>query len=350
MVKGFLLACSTLLWSCWVAAAPTESPQELRFFNWPDYIDAELVRRFEQRFHCTVKLITYETDELKNEQFIRSEGLGIDLLTSSGTGLISYQKQGWLAPITAKSVPNLQHIDPRFIEHQPEIQGYAVPYFWGSTGIAYRRDKVTEPVNSWNSLFKPKDALKGRIMMINDAKETIGLALKTLGYSLNSVNPTELRAAGELLHQQKPFVNSYSYISLENNSELINGSIWMAMVYNGDGLALEQRDPNIQFTVPTEGSILWVDYFAIPERSTNKDLALKFINFMHEPENAAQLVKSLHFASANRSARQFLPDDILNNRKIYLDAASMAKSEFYQPKSIKSLRLRNNIFAEIIGR
>ncbi len=301
--------------------------QSLSFLNWPEYIDPELIKTFEKQNDVDVKEIHFETDETKEQMILETNGEGFDIVLSSGMPIARYIKQGWLDILSVKNIPNISHIDPRWREARPGIKSYAVPYTWGTTGIVYRKDFVTGKINSWLDLYQPSEELKGKIVMINDSKEVVGLALKALGHSFNSVDPTHYNDAANLLHKQRPFVFDYSYVTINENSSLVTGEIWMAMIYNGDGLVLETRHPEINFIVPKEGTSLWIDYLVVMKKSKKKQLAYKFIDFLNEPQNAAQLSEYLMFASPNKSAKKYLPEDHLKNPKIYPDQDILEISE-----------------------
>ncbi|MCP4022306.1 MAG: spermidine/putrescine ABC transporter substrate-binding protein, partial [Desulfobacteraceae bacterium] len=239
------------------------------------------------------------------------------------------------------------NIDPGWMNVRPEIKAYAVPYIWGTIGIAYRKDLIKKKLDSWMDLFKPETRLRGKIVMINDSKDIVGAGLKALGYSLNSETLSQYDEVRTLLHAQKPYVFDYSYVVLNKNSALIKGDIWMAMVYNGDGLVLQEQDPRISFVAPREGTNLWVDYLVILKHAKNKVLAAQFINFLNEPENAAQLSEYLMFATPNKSAMAHISAEYKNNKMIYPDEKILKKSEVYKILSPRVEKFRHIIFAEV---
>lgn len=339
-----LLACFT----CLPQWALSSDHDKLVLFNWPDYIAPQLIADFEQQYGVSVEEVHYETDELKDSLLIATNGgEGIDLMVSTGPSMESYIANGWVHPLDPTKLPNAVHLHPRWQTNET-ISRYSLPYLWGTLGIAYRYDKYPYEINSWMDLFKPKPELKGKIMMINDSREVIGLALKALGYSFNSTDPKQLRAAERLLLGQRPFVGHYGYLDLDESSSLITGDIWMAMVYNGDGITLGELHEDVRFVVPQEGTNVWVDYLAILEKSTRKALAYQFINFLHEPANAAILAKHLNFATPNASALQFLDDAFIHNTTINPSDDIMERSEMYRNLDPRSVRTRNQLFLKVI--
>ncbi|MCP5160445.1 MAG: spermidine/putrescine ABC transporter substrate-binding protein [Hahellaceae bacterium] len=327
--------------------APSDAVKNLVLYNWEDYMDPELLAQFEQETGIHVDQIYYETDELKDQFLLTTEGKGIDLVVTSGISLYSYIPAGWLSVLDDQFLSNAGNVDQRWTEFNTEAANYAVPLLWGTLGIAYRKDKILEPVHSWMDLFEPKPYLNQKIMMIDDSRDSMGMALKALGYSINSEDVAELKQATALLKKQKPFVSAYSYLNLGENSELVTGRIWMAMAYSGDVQLLKQYKPEIEYALPKEGTNLWVDYIAVVARSERKVAAMQFINFLLDPKHAAQLSSYTSTATTVGGAKAFLSEEHLGNELIYPKAEALSHSESYHSLSSKGVRLRNIYFSEV---
>ena len=344
-----ILAC----WASFTSATEpgdTESHQQLIILNWSDYIDPVVVRAFEQQFSTQVNEVYYESDDDRDAILAETEGRGFDLVLVNQARLADYVRRGWLARLDGQNIPNLRHIDPRWLNFHAELAGYGVPYFWGTTGIAYRADLVPEPITRWQQLFQPNEKLRNKIMMINTARDTIGMALKALGYSANSTELLQLSAAEELLLQQKPFVSAYAYPSVGEQSELVSGKIWAAMIYNGDALAIKEHHDEIVYTLPDEGGGIWVDYLTVMQSSTHKVLAMDFINFLNEPENAAKIARFVYFATPNQAAEKLLPAEFLANPIIYPSTVALQKSEFMIDLPPRVTKRHNAIFEQVLQR
>ncbi|MBF0279998.1 MAG: spermidine/putrescine ABC transporter substrate-binding protein [SAR324 cluster bacterium] len=321
--------------------------QTLNFLNWSEYIDPEVVRKFEKKFDVKLKEFYFETDDDRDDILVQSDGKGYDLVLASGVAISPYLKHKWVSPVDRSKVPNIEHIDSRWLDAFSEVKGYGIPYFWGTVGIVYRSDLVSQKINSWKQLFHPSEDLRGKVLMIKDYRDTIGAALKSLGYSLNSENLKELDEAEKILLAQKAYVKKYSYLSLSEESALVTGEIAMAMAYNGDAVTLQDYHPQIEFVIPDEGSNLWVDYLLVMESSPRKELAWEFINFVNEPENAARLALYLNFATPNRSAKKFLSSEHLNDPVIYPSEKILSRSEFFKKLSPRVIRKMNSIFSKV---
>jgi spermidine/putrescine transport system substrate-binding protein len=322
--------------------------KKLVFLNWPDYIHPQIVSSFEKKFGVDIHEMHYETDELKEEMLLANDAQGIDIMVGSGISMLQYVKRKWIDQIPTQELPNLKYIKKRFQTIHPALNNHAVPYLWGTLGIGYRKDKITYLVDSWQQLFRPKQILRGKILMINDSRDTVGAALRLCGYSINSTTPDHYDRVFHLLKFQRGFVKAYSYIDLEGKSPIVTGDVWMAMMYNGDALALRNKNANIDFCIPKEGTNLWIDYLAVLSKSRHKKLAFAFINYIHAPENSAKISMFLKYATPNEAAVQYMTPEHLNNQMIYPPDKILDISEIYQPLPANIIKKRNNIFMDIV--
>ncbi len=344
----FLLSCPLLSICPAKEAPPTPTANKLVILNWSEYLDPEVLKEFEAQTGIKITEVYYETDEMRTEMLVQTNGQGYDLMVANGPSIAKYAKRKWLAPIDATQVPNLRHVDQQWRQAFPDTESYSVPFLWGTLGIAYRSDIVPAPVTSWSALFKPAEGLRGKIVMIKDPRDLIGMALKSLGYSANSSSSSELDAAEHLLLAQKPFVASYSYVSLTEKSVLVTGEASMAMIYNGDALALQEFEPAIRYVLPEEGSNLWCDYFLVTSSSTNKKQAHAFLNFIHQPDIMARLAQYAYFATSNKEAQKLLPADFLADPTIYPSSEVLRKSETYTALPPRTAKRFNSIFNMVI--
>jgi spermidine/putrescine transport system substrate-binding protein len=345
-LTGALLFVSSLLMAA--DSPPQSTTRELVLLNWSEYLDPDLVKKFEQQFDVRLREVYFESDDLRDDMMLETDGRGYDLVLVSGISVDIYRKRGWLSPINAAQVPNLTHIEDRWLDAFPGIEGYAVPYFWGTMGIAYRKDLIQAPITSWMDLLQPADYLHGKIGMIESSRDALGMALKALGHSANSTDAREIKAAEQLLLIQKPHVKTYTYIALSEESALVSGDIIATMIYSGDALMLQEYHENIDYVVPAEGGNIWVDYLVVLKGSQNKDLAHAFINFINEPENARQLAEFVYYATPNKAAEKLLPDEFLEDPVIYPSQAVLDKSEFYKPLPPRVMKQRNNAFSRVV--
>ena len=312
-------------------AAGQPSGSQLIVLNWFDYMDPAVIATFEAAHGLTVKQVHFESDEMREQLLVQSSGRGYDLMLVNGIMLEPYVQQGWLRPLDHTQIPSLRHVDRHWRELFPHAASHGVPYFWGTTGIAYRSDLVPGALTSWNDLYRPAPPLQGRITMIHDARDVVAMALKALGHSLNTQDPDAVDAAIALVAAQRPHVMSYEYDPLNEQARLVRGASVAALMYSGDALALRELEPAIRYVVPAEGTNLWVDYWTVSAHTAEPERAWRFLEFINQPEIAAQLARFVHYASPNAAARRLLPTADLEDPLIYPDAEVLARSEVYQP-------------------
>lgn len=322
---------------------------ELQVLTWSEYLDPDVIAEFEQRFGVRLSFTFFETDETRDDIMIAADGRGFDLILASALSSHTYQRRGWLAPITAADVPNLRHIDPQWLNHEAGVPGYGVPYFWGTLGIAWREDLVEAPVTRWMQLYEPTPDLQGRIVMIRHSRDLIGMALMALGYSANSGDTAELAAARKLLLGQRPHVKTYGYVALTEDSALVKGEVVAAQVYSGDGLMLRELDPRIRYVVPEEGTNIWIDYWHLAADSDNRKLAFAFLDFINEPEIAARIAGYLQYPTPNRAAEKLMPAEYLEDPLINPGADVLDRGEFHTLLPPRQMRRWNALFAEIVN-
>ena len=351
----FLLKLVSLL-LLYAAIAHTDDPvtseqdakqRVLHILTWSDYLDPKLVAGFEQAYQAKLKFTYFETDEHRDQILTQQGNDGYDLALIDAIRLPLYLKRGWLSTIDPQLVPNLKHLDPRCLADSGNAKQYAVPYFWGTQGIAYRGDLVQQPILSWMQLFKPQEQLRGKIVMIDDSREVMGMAAIALGKSMASEDLRDWEAAAQLVYEQKPYVYSYGYIAIDEHSGLVTGDILAAQIFNGEALSLKEHNKDIVYVHPAEGSSYWVDYWVLFNTAPHQQLAQDFLNYLNEPANAAENAQSLYFATCNKTAEKSLPQDFLQDPIIYPPPAVMERLQPYTLLSPEVTRKVNMLYSQI---
>jgi len=325
----------------------SKPPQELVILNWSEYMLPEMILAFEKEYNATVKEIYYESDDARDQILLQTKGQGFDLILINGAVIDSYKKRNWLQSIELENIPNSKYIEEKWQNSFISAKNYAIPYFWGTLGIAYREDLVDTPITSWKQFFNPEEKLRGKILLVNSSRDILGMALKSLGYSANSESITELNEVKKLLLSQKPYISHYGYIALDKTSSLNNGNIIAATVYGGDALNAAEHNKNITYVLPQEGGNIWVDFLALSAQSKNPQLAANFLNFINSPKWAAKNAENMYLATPNIAAKKLLSDELLNDPVIYPDKEILSRSEFYKELSPQTLRTRAIIYSII---
>ena len=295
----------------------------LHVYNWADYIKPEIVQRFEQENACKVVIDTFDSNEAMYAK-LKAGASGYDLIFPSSYMVKLMFNQGMLQPLNHNLIPNLVNIDPEYLKIAMDREmHHSAPYMLTTTGIAYLKSKVTDFKPSW-SVFDRAD-LKGRMTMLNDMRETIGAALKSLGFSLNTLNDRELDAARDVVIRWKK--NLAKFENEQYKTGLASGEFLLVHGYSGDILQVQKESTDIAFAVPEEGTSISCDDMVIPKDAKNVELANKFINFMHDPKVAAENTIFISYLCPNRASYQFLTPDILQDPAIFLKPEIREKCE-----------------------
>jgi spermidine/putrescine-binding protein len=302
---------------------PRVTGGELNIYIWSNYLPDSVVAEFEQRYGAKVNVELYDSNEALLSR-LQAGGAAYDIIVPSDYMVSVLREQGLISPISKEHIPNINNLDPRFVgmAFDPENR-FSVAYMWGTTGIAYRRDKITEPVESWSALWQQK--YRDRILMLDDVRETFGAALKLQGKSLNSRDPAEIRAASRLLKEQKRLVRAYDSAGFDQL--LLSGDVWIAQAYSGQIAKAMADDERIGYVIPNEGCTIFVDNLCIPAGARNRELAHEFINFVLESRIAAAIANGTGFSTANLGARALIREDLLGNSAAYPPPEALERCE-----------------------
>ncbi len=317
---------STLLVAC--GGGEQKLAEELHLYNWSEYIDPEIFVAFEEEYGVKVIEDTFSSNEELLAK-LQAGAAGYDVIVPSDYMVEIMIEEGLLAELDHANVANLGNLSALFSDppYDPGLV-HCVPYQWGTTGIGYNSDEV-EP-DSWAYIFDPAMAAEyeGQITMLNDSRESIGAALKYLGYSLNTTDEAQLDEAKELLLAIKPFIYSYDSDQFEDliaADEVVYGHGW-----SGDYFAAAVEDERIWYVIPDEGGVVWADNLCIPASSKNQATAELFINFVLQPEIAAQITNFTWYGSPVEAANEFIDPEILEEPAIYPSAETFERLEWIQ--------------------
>ncbi len=339
-----------------LAVGPAHAKDELHLYNWNNYIAPETIKRFEDLCKCSV-VQTYYSDNEELLAKLAAGAKGYDILVPTSNAVQALIKGGQLKPIDKAQLPNLKNIDPIYLNtpFDPNNQ-YSVPYAMSTTILGYNDEKMKElglPTDTWAVIFDPKylAKVKGRVTVLDSANELFAAALKYLGYSANDVDPKHWDEAAALIKKAKPYwaaFNASSYIK-----ELTVGNIWLVHGYSNDIFQanLDAQAAGRKFKilqgVPKEGAVLAVDNMVIHKSAPRPDLALKFINFMLEGKNSAELTNLIGSGNPNTDAVKFIKPELLKYPAIFPGKDVQAKLEQLNDLTTAQRRLRNRLWTEI---
>ena len=272
--------------------------KELNIYNWSDYIAEDTVPKFEKEFGIKVTYDTYESNEEMVAK-LQAGASGYDVVVPSNYIVPVMTATGLAAELNRKYLPNLGNLAPTFVNpvFDPENK-HAIPYQWGTTGFAYRTDKVPVPGDSWGIFLDTR--YKGKMTQMDDMRDVIGAWLKYRSHSINSVDPAELATAkADALTAKK---NLKAYISAPVKGQLISGDVWIAQLWNGDTEQARAEQPAISYVLPREGCTIWTDSLLIPVSAPHKRAAHEFINYVLRPEVGASISNFTGYGSPNQAA------------------------------------------------
>ena len=302
-----------------------QEEKKLNVYNWDTYIGETTLSSFTDATGIEVQYDLYANNE---ELFakLQTGNPGYDVIFPSDYMVATMIAKGMLVELDHSKIPNMANIDPDPNFADPKFNPglkYGLPYMWGTIGIGYRKSKVETPT-SWAAVLD-SDQYSGRTALLADMRTVIGIALKYLGYSMNSTNEAEIAEARDLLIKQKRHIKTFA----EDNGQdlLLSGEVDICMEWNGDIVSAMQEDDDLSYVVPKEGTNVWMDNICIPTGAPHPENAHAFINHLHDPQVNAEIANTIQFATSNQAAKEFINPDDLANPAIYPPAEVVAKSE-----------------------
>ena len=283
-------------------------------YNWGEYIDPEVLTMFEEETGIDVIYEEFETNEILYPK-VSSGAIAYDAVCPSDYMIQRMIENGLLSEINFDNIPNIKNIGQQYMDQSRQFDPenkYSVPYCWGTVGILYNKTMVDEPIDSWSVLWDPK--YKDNILMQDSVRDAFGVALKYLGYSLNSTDLDELTEAKNLLVDQKPLVQAYVIDQVRD--KMIGNEAAIGVIYSGEAIYTQKENPNLEYVIPKEGSNIWIDSWVIPKNAEHKENAEKFINFLCRPDIALKNFEYITYSTPNDAARALIEDEDIRNSEI----------------------------------
>ena len=324
----------------------TSAAEQVIVYNWGEYIDPEVLDIFEKETGITVVYEEFETNESMYPK-VQAGAVSYDVVCPSDYMIQRMIENNLLAEINFDNIPNLKNVGEQYLKQSqgfdPENK-YSVPYCWGTVGILYNKTLVDDPVDSWSILWNEKYA--DQILMQNSVRDAFGIALKYLGYSLNSTDLDELQAAKELLMKQKPLVQAYVVDQVRD--KMISNEASIGVIYSGEAIYTQSENPDLEYVIPKEGSNMWIDSWVIPKNAQNKENAEAFINFLCRPDIAKMNFDYITYSTPNTEARELIEDDAIRNSTIaFPDSSELDRCETYNYLGTKFDNIYNELWREI---
>lgn len=315
-----LLACP-LLTACGSSGSANYPNGEVTVLNWGEYISdgqdgsLNVIAQFEEEYGIKVNYNVCPDNETLYST-LKSGGSGYDVIIPSDYMISRLISEDMLTPLNFDNIPNSADVDAAFLnpDYDPD-NAYSVPYMWGTVGIIYNTSMVDEAITSWDALFDTKYA--GQVLMIDNSRDAIGVALKALGHSYNTTDKAQISQAVDLLIQQRKDGIVQAYVMDQIFDKMEGGEAAMGVYYAGDYLTMRENNEDLAFAVPSEGSNIFTDAMCIPKDSSNQENAEKFINFMCSTEIGVANCETIGYSTPLMSVMDALDPSVTSDPVAY---------------------------------
>ena len=347
--------------ACALTAAMAHA-EEVRVYNWSDYIDESLLSKFEEETGIELIYDVFDSNEVLETKMLAG-GSGYDVVVPTGTFLQRQIMAGAFQKLDMSKLPNIDNmwdvIRDRTAKYDPDNE-YSINYMWGTTGLGVNEAKVKEvlgedaPVTSWDLVFKPENMEKLQdcgVMFLDAPAEMIPAALNYIGEEPDSHDPDVIAKAEDVFMPIRPYIQKFH--SSEYINALANGDICVAFGWSGDILQARDRaaeaDNGVEvvYNAPKEGALMWFDQMAIPVDAPNPDAAHTFLNFIMDPENMAAASNYVYYANGNKASQEFLVEDVIGDTAIYPDEATLVNLYTVTPYDPKVQRIVTRVWTRV---
>ena len=335
---------------------------QVRVYNWSDYIDEDLLSKFEEETGIELIYDVFDSNEVLETKMLAG-GSGYDVVVPSGTFLQRQITAGAFQPLDKSKLPNAENmwdvVEARTIQYDPD-NAYSINYMWGTTGIGVNVGKVAEilgddaPIDSLELVMNPENMAKLAdcgVHFLDAPAELIPMALKYLGEDPDSHDPDVIAKVEPVLTAVRPFVQKFH--SSEYINALANGDICVAVGWSGDILQARDRAAEaengveIAYHAPIEGALMWFDQMAIPVDAPNPDAAHAFLNFIMDAQNMAAASNYVYYANGNAASKEFLVEDVIGDPAIYPDEATLENLYTTSPYPVRVQRTVTRLWTKI---
>ena len=347
-IFSLLLACTLVLLALPMTASAAKN--EITVYNWGQYISdgtddsLDVIAAFEEETGIQVNYITFDSNESMYTK-LKTGGASYDVIIPSDYMIGKLIEEDMLEPLDFSNIPNYAYIDEAFRDQAYDPDNtYSVPYTWGTVGLIYNRQYVSdEDAQSWSCLWNSKYA--GKILMFDNPRDAFAIAESILGYSLNTTDEAELRQCADLLAQQKPVLQAYVMDQIFDKMQ--RGEAWIAPYYAGDYLTMVEENPDLGFSHPQEGFNIFIDAMCIPKGCQNKAGAEAFINFLCRPDISAANLDYIGYSTPETAAKDYLDEEVTSSPVSYPDDETLARSESFAELGVEATQTMNDLWLSV---
>ncbi len=296
-------------------------------FNWEDYIDESVLKMFEEETGIHVNYMCFTTNEDMMVQVEANPG-AFDVVFPSDYMVERMLNKGLLEEINYDHIPNAQYIMENLRNPDYDPNGvHSIPYMWGTVGILYNTTMVDDPVDSWEILWNTKYA--NNVFMLDSIRDSMGITLCSLGYSMNERDYPALRAATDKLVLQKTSGMVKAYQVDETKDKMVAGEAALALMWSGDAQYAIDLNSDLAFAVPKEGSNVWIDPMVIIKGCRNLENAEKFVDFLCRPDIAVLNCEEIRYSSPNSAAIELMGEEYTENPVLSPSEETITRCEFF---------------------
>lgn len=319
---------------------------EVIVYNWGEYIDPETIDMFEEETGIKVVYDEFETNEIMYPK-VEAGATAYDVICPSDYMIQKLIDNDLLSEINFDNIPNIKNIGQQYLDQSREFDPenkYSVPYCFGTVGILYNKTMVDGPIESWSVLWD--ETYTDNILMQDSVRDAFMVSLKLNGYSMNTLDETELETAKDTLIEQKPLVQAYVIDQVRD--KMIGGEAALGVIYSGEAIYTQRENADLAYVIPKEGTNVWIDSWVIPKNAPNKENAEAFINFMCREDIALMNFEYITYSTPNTAAQALIEDEDIRNSEIaFPDLSQYENLETFQYLGSEGEELYNNLWKEV---
>lgn len=348
-MKKLLLCAITLgMAIAMVGCGSSASPNgEVVVYNWGEYIDPDVITMFEEETGISVVYDEFETNEIMYPK-VESGASSYDLICPSDYMIKKMIENDLLAEINWDNIPNAtENIGEQYFQQSESFDPgnkYSIPYCWGTVGILYNKTMVSEPITSWSVLWD--EQYSDNILMQDSVRDAFMVSLKLNGFSMNTVDETELQIAKDSLIQQKPLVQAYVIDQVRD--KMIGNEAAIGVIYSGEAIYTQRENSDLEFVIPEEGTNVWIDGWVMTKDAKNVENAEAFLNFLCRADIALMNFEYITYSTPNDAARELIEDEDIKNSSIaFPNLDDYENLETFEYLGDEAETLYNNLWKEV---